>query len=393
MAKANILEWDTTANNNTDMNGIGIQGSNNVNNFDNAFRELMAQGAANLVTRFTSRAAGYTALKADHGQASLFTASATLSLTAAATLTNGWEYYVVASGGDVTIDPSGSETINGLTTITILNGQRAVIRCNGTAFYAFVSGEATIGPAIQGHLYGLTLSNNGSDATNDIDIAVGSAASDGTTAYLMTLASALTKRLDAAWAVGTGNGGLDTGAIADTTYHVWLIQRSDTGVVDALFSTSATSPTMPTNYDRKRRIGSIIRESAAIVAFRQTGDLFLRARASVRSNTAAFASALLAVKVPTGINVRPLLVNDLRITASSSDVSISMGSAAAGSADRIVQVISSGSAVSHIHEDVIETDKFTTDTSGQIYYAVTISTGSIALNALSCDGWIDQRGQ
>jgi hypothetical protein len=125
-----------------------------------------------------------------------------------------------------------------------------------------------------GTLYGLTLSNNSSDATNDIDIAVGSCRSSDDSANL-DLLSALTKRLDASWAVGSGNGGLDTGSIANGTYHVWLIKRSDTGVVDALFSTSASSPTMPTNYDLKRRIGSIIRSSAAITPFTQKDDLFL----------------------------------------------------------------------------------------------------------------------
>ena len=43
----------------------------------------------------------------------------------------------------------------------------------------------------------------------------------------------------------------------DTWYHVWLIKRADTGVVDALFSLSATAPTMPANYTRQppRRFG------------------------------------------------------------------------------------------------------------------------------------------
>ncbi|WP_431322212.1 hypothetical protein [Rhizobium sp. YTU87027] len=40
------------------------------------------------------------------------------------------------------------------------------------------------GVFLQGHLYGLTLSNNASDATNDIDIGVGAAASDGATPYM-----------------------------------------------------------------------------------------------------------------------------------------------------------------------------------------------------------------
>lgn len=158
--------------------------------------------------------------------------------------------------------------------------------------------------APSGHLYGLTLSNNGADATNDIDIAAGQATSDDASCTLMILASALTKRLDAAWAVGSGNGGLDTGAIADTTYHVWLIRRPDTAVVDALFSLSATAPTMPANYTQKRRIGSIIRVSATILAFTQVGDKFqvspIKDLDGTTLNTTAISYTL---TVPTGIKV------------------------------------------------------------------------------------------
>lgn len=157
----------------------------------------------------------------------------------------------------------------------------------------------------QGLIFGLTLSNNGTDATNDIDIAAG-IASDDTGVRAMKLTSTLVKRLDAAWAVGTNQGGLDTGSIANTTYHVWLIMRSDTGVVDALFSTSASSPTMPANYDYKRRIGSIRRVSSAIVGFSQDGDEFLL-KVPVRdvNTTNPGTSAVTAtLSVPTGIVVQ-----------------------------------------------------------------------------------------
>jgi hypothetical protein len=387
MAKSNILEWDATASNNTDINNIGVQGSNNVNNFDNAFRELMAQGASNLVSRFTSRAAGYTAVKADHNQVSLFTASATLGLTAAATLTNGWEHTVIASGGDVTIDPNASETINGLTTIIVLNGQRAVIRCDGTAFYASVTGEATIGAAIQGHLYGLTLSNNGSDATNDIDIAIGSAASDGTTPVLMTLASALTKRLDAAWAVGTNQGGLDTGAIANTGYHIWLIQRSDTGVVDALFSTSATAPTMPTNYDRKRRIGWIQRAAATITPFRQNGNRFMLAtlQQQYAQSGVVNITQLLGTVGPSGIRYRPIVQSVMSMSAASTAIAaLGDGDAAAVQAN-VQWVAGSGN-------DVAIEDAFYTNTNTQVRHSVTTTAGTVTSYALNSIGWIDDRG-
>lgn len=160
-------------------------------------------------------------------------------------------------------------------------------------------------PYPPGHLNGLTLSNSGGDPTNDLDIAAGSAR-DSTNAVNIALVAGLTKRLDAAWAVGSGNGGLDTGSIANTTYHVWLIKRSDTGVVDALFSASATAPTMPANYDYKVLIGSILRESAAIVLFTQVGPFFQRTTAvlDVSANNPGTSAVLRTLSVPDGIKVR-----------------------------------------------------------------------------------------
>lgn len=130
-------------------------------------------------------------------------------------------------------------------------------------------------PMPQSSISGLTLSNNGSDANNDIDIAAGRALA-GAGDYNLILASAITKQLDAAWAVGTNQGGLDTGAKANSTwYHVWLIGRVDTHVVDVLFSTSVSAPTMPANYTKKRRIGAIRTDSSGnIIAFLQYGDDF-----------------------------------------------------------------------------------------------------------------------
>lgn len=43
MAKNSIREYSTTPADNTDVGGIGIQGTNNVSNFDGAVREIMAQ--------------------------------------------------------------------------------------------------------------------------------------------------------------------------------------------------------------------------------------------------------------------------------------------------------------------------------------------------------------
>lgn len=120
-----------------------------------------------------------------------------------------------------------------------------------------VTAESVIsGP--QGYIYGLAMTTNATDAANDIDFAAGVATSDAAPYYRMT-ASAMTKRLDATFTAGTGNGMLDTGTVANSTYYLFEIQRSDTLVTDFLASTSASAPTMPTNYDRKRLIGSLVR--------------------------------------------------------------------------------------------------------------------------------------
>lgn len=278
-----------------------------------------------------------TTINANYANSALICTSAiTLSLLDVSTAGEGFYISVKnASSGNVTIDPDTTELVDGASTLLIPPGYSALIICTGTAWRSFfltpqtfqsegsagigfknsggatvmtvgptnttnvsIAGGLTLGtdlPLTEGGtgassasgaynniaaafnsdrvLYGLTLSNNVSDATNDIDIAAGACVSDdGTT--IMSL-SAITKRLDAAWAVGTNQGGLDTGSIANATYHVWVINRPDTNVTDVLFSTSASSPTMPANYTKKKCIGSIVRASGAILLFTQLGRKFI----------------------------------------------------------------------------------------------------------------------
>jgi hypothetical protein len=125
------------------------------------------------------------------------------------------------------------------------------------------------------YIGGLITSNDGGDTAHDVNITAGECR-DPTDVASLRLASEITKQIDAAWAVGDDAGGMDAGAVAaDTLYAVWLIKRSDTGVVDALFSTSFTAPTMPANYDYKRLIGAVMTDGASdIIAFTQSGDYF-----------------------------------------------------------------------------------------------------------------------
>lgn len=157
---------------------------------------------------------------------------------------------------------------------------------------------------LRSYLSGLALSTAGSSATFGIAVGV---ATDSANAVMMSLGSAYTKTTSA-WALGTAAGSLDTGTIANATwYHVYLIRRSDTGVVDVLTSTSASSPTMPTNYDQKRRIGAMLTNgSAQWTQFSQIGDEFLwnTAAADATDVTVGTSAVSATVSVPTGLNVK-----------------------------------------------------------------------------------------
>lgn len=251
--------------------------------------------------------------------------------------------------------------------------------------------------AFRGEISGLTLSNNGSDATNDIDIAVGSAAADATPWGLMALTGALTKQLDASWAVGTNAGMRATGAaIANGTYHIFLIRRPDTGVVDIAADTSATGANITANtasaYTQFRRIGSILRESAAIVAFVQSGDLFLRKSPllDITAATPGSSAVTRTLLVPTGIVVEALL--NVSLSATTNDfVYLSALSqtdlAASNTAAPLAQGGIAGAGVTSLHGGL----RVLTNTSAQIRSRMISGAGGTLY--ISSQGWIDRRGR
>lgn len=241
-----------------------------------------------------------------------------------------------------------------------------------------------------GYLYGLTLSNSSGDATNDIVIAAGNC-TDSTDAENMVLSGTITKQLDAAWAVGTDAGGLDTGSIDDVTYHVFLIKRSDTGVVDALFSASPTAPTMPADYDYKRRIGSIIRASSAILAFIQTDDKFAFnvPAADVNATNNYGASAVTeTLTVPIGIRIEAYGDHSFNTNTNVGGVITDLSNSDIDPVTASNQTVftSSGAAVAHAYWRAF------TNTSGQVRFRAS-ATGAAIYIYISTFGWFDTRGK
>ena len=72
-------------------------------------------------------------------------ASGTLSLTSAFTLGGDWFLYVRNNGTSaLTVDPSGSETINSATTLVMNPGDSAMIICDGSSFYTVGLGKSAV---------------------------------------------------------------------------------------------------------------------------------------------------------------------------------------------------------------------------------------------------------
>lgn len=248
--------------------------------------------------------------------------------------------------------------------------------------------KAFIAP-MSGHIFGLTMSTAGSSAT--MSIAAGEAA-DSTAAILMTLAASISKTTSA-WAVGSGNGGIDTGAVANNTwYHFHLIRRPDTGVVDVLFSLSATAPTLPANYTQFRRIGSgRTNGSAQWVRFFQTGDRYLWDNLGTLdfNGTSSTTAALVTLSVPTGVKVLALMnVQDTNAGAGTahyisdpdvSDVAPSISAWPLGT----VGAPTNGAAGRGQAE-------CTTNTSAQVRQRNTRSDSTISIATI---GWVDARGR
>ena len=173
------------------------------------------------------------------------------------------------------------------------------------------------------YITGLVLSND-TDTDHDVNITAGEC-KDSTNVTNISLDTEITKRIDASWAVGNDNGGMDTANVsASTLYAVWVIKRSDTGVVDALFSTSFSSPTMPTNYDYKRLLGWVLTDgSSNILGFRQHGDgriveFWYTARQSIASGlsqTSLTAQDVSAVFPTAGMTVLGVYLGGTSVTS------------------------------------------------------------------------------
>lgn len=211
-------------------------------------------------------------------------------------------YYTATDGTDWetgigTVTDATPDTLARTAILASSNAGAAVNWAAGTRNITCTMPASGIMP--RGHIWGLTMSN-AADTANDITVAAGEARDENGNVD-MVLPAAITKRLDAGWAVGDNQGGLNTGAEANSTwYEVHLIKRLDTGVVDVMFTTTANRATLPANYTRQRRIGWIRNDgSGNILQFTQVDDHFTwTTQANDASFTATATAAAITLTAP-----------------------------------------------------------------------------------------------
>ncbi|MBP2230826.1 hypothetical protein J2847_004135 [Azospirillum agricola] len=137
-----------------------------------------------------TKASAYTVTTADAGVLILASGTWTLALPAAASAGNGFSILLKnTSSGTITVDPAGSETVNGSATIAVPHGASAILVCDGAGWQAIgipaTDGSWTWDPTQIGT--GLTLSSaNTVVSTTSYGSALGNTAITGLKYFELT---------------------------------------------------------------------------------------------------------------------------------------------------------------------------------------------------------------
>lgn len=249
-------------------------------------------------------------------------------------------------------------------------------------------------------LQGLTLSNDSGTPNTILDVAAGACTDDNATIasrVLMTL-SAITGTIAGTWVVGTGQPKLDGGSVTPSTwYDVYVIKRMDTGVVDIVFGVGGSAVTLPTNYTKKRRIGSFLTDgSSHIIAFKQQGDEFLWnvvPTLNVNATNPGTAAVTTAVTTPLGTVCTAILAmggingtNNWTAIISPTAISDQVPSPTAAPLGTRTQGLTG--PLAGVQGPVL----CRTDASSTVRYRLSAS-GASDIFRLATWGWIDRRGQ
>jgi len=225
-----------------------------------------------------------------------------LRFAAAATLTHHATSLILPGGANIV-------TAAGDTAIVVSEGSgnwrcTAYHKADGRALTVDAPATTIVG----GHIRGLRVSTNVTDADHDIDIAAGEA-TDAAAAVLIALAASMTKRLDATWAAGTNQGGLSSSLVApanSTWYHIFAMIVA--GAADIGIDTDFDGANLIADHGATavRRIRSKLTDgSANFIDDFQRGDnvIWVDPPLDVNDANGDTAGALATMSVPTGVEV------------------------------------------------------------------------------------------
>jgi hypothetical protein len=326
----------------------------------------------------------------------VLTASATLIVNKSTTVN-----YTTAVGDLMIFTAEGA-----VTSVTIIGGGGTFATpaqaLAGTSTTLIVNPAGLYYPT--GHLFGLTLSNNAGTPASKIDVAAGTCRDSGDTANIALAAALTAKDLAVAWAVGASAGMLATGvAVANGTYHIFLIKRPDTGVVDIAADTSVTGANIATNtnaaYTLKRRIGSIIRSGGSILAFSQNGDEFLLSATilDINANNPGSSAVTRTLTVPLGVKVywfgvAAVRTVDLSTQSSGYFSSLDQGDEIPSDTSATIAQFTSMRSATGLNTELGMQMTIRTNTSAQIRSRVTNGDTDVTVY-MTTFGWIDNRGR
>lgn len=148
---------------------------------------------------------------------------------------------------------------------------------------------------------GFGFSMNVANPTTHIDIAAGMCR-DSLNLLTIETTSSMTKRINANWAAGTGNGFLDTGVVGNGVHYIHAIFNPATEASDFIASTSLTAPVLPSGWAARRLLGAFVNNIAGIYPFVQEGEWhWYKTRVASVSNAANTTAAnLRSLLVPNG---------------------------------------------------------------------------------------------
>ncbi|WP_049734549.1 hypothetical protein [Rhizobium ecuadorense] len=268
---------------------------------------------------YAAKSGDYTALASDDNAIHRFTAAATLTLTAAATLGANWHYCVIADGGDVTIDPNGLETIDGAATLVVPNGYSTFIVCSGTAFFtdkliAKIQAKSEINNVVGCETVYVS--------STSIQIKTGEVFFNSKN---VIYASALTKSLSTTFTAGNSGGFLDTGVMqASKTYFVHSVRNLATGVGDWVASLQSVPALVATvnliGWEVIVRVNAVLTTSANVIRqYIQDGNEY-RITAAVQeyNGTGIAPNDIQPIGAPAGISTEVYWLLAVNSSASSS---------------------------------------------------------------------------